>query len=85
MNRLTIRGIEDEIFDKCKELAKDYGKSLNQFILELLKEQTDIKIDTDTIEYHNLDHLFGIWSEEEYKAIERKIDSGRKIDKEMWE
>ena len=43
------------------------------------------KVKTHTVEYHDLDHLFGIWSEEEYKAIQKKIDSERKIDKELWE
>lgn len=31
-----------------------------------------------------MDHLFGIWSEEDYKMIQEKIDSERKIDEELW-
>lgn len=32
-----------------------------------------------------MDHLFGIWSEDEFRAVQGKIDSERKIDKELWQ
>ncbi len=86
MKTLTIRGIEDEVSEKCKKIAEEQGKSLNQFVLEVLKERAGLKkLKIHTAEHHDLDHLFGIWSEEEYKAIQKKIDSERKIDKELWE
>jgi hypothetical protein len=86
MKTLTIRGIEDEISEKCKKIAEKQGKSLNQFVLEMLKERAGLKkLKIHTVEHHDLDHLFGIWSEEEYIAIQKKIDSERKIDKELWE
>ena len=38
-----------------------------------------------TVSHHDLDHLFGIWTENEFNQIQNKIDSERKIDKELWE
>ncbi|CAN2040164.1 Antitoxin [Candidatus Magnetomoraceae bacterium gMMP-15] len=35
--------------------------------------------------YHDMDHLFGRWSEKEFAQIQGKIDLERKIDKELWE
>jgi len=32
-----------------------------------------------------MDHLFGRWSAEEFNRIQGKIDSERKIDKDIWE
>ena len=85
MKTITIRGIEDEISEKCKKIAEEEGKSLNQFVLDALKERVGLKkTKKHTAVYNDLDHLFGIWSEEEYKAIQKKIDSERKIDKELW-
>ena len=34
--------------------------------------------------YHDLDHIFGSWSTEEFERIQGKIDKERKIDKELW-
>jgi hypothetical protein len=37
-----------------------------------------------TGEYHDLDHLFGRWTEEEFTGIQGKIDQERRIDEELW-
>jgi hypothetical protein len=34
--------------------------------------------------HHDMDHLFGKWSQEEFDRIQCKIDSERKIDPEIW-
>ena len=85
MKTITIRGIDDKISEKCKKLAKKEGKSVNQFVLDTLKERVGLKKQKKhTIVYNDMDHLFGIWSEDDYKKIQGKIDSERKIDKELW-
>ena len=35
-------------------------------------------------EYHDLDQLFGSWSEEEFNKIQKKINAERRIDTEIW-
>ena len=37
-----------------------------------------------TVVHHDMDHLFDIWSENEFKEIQGKIDSERKIDADLW-
>lgn len=85
MKTITIRGIEEEISEKCKRIAEQDGKSLNQFVLDTLKDRVGFKnTKKHTAVYNDMDHLFGIWSEDEYNAVQKKIDSERKIDKELW-
>ena len=85
MKTLTIRGLEPTLIDKMKEFAKQQNQSLNQFVIETLMLHMGMKKEKKfTAEYHDLDHLFGIWSEKDFKRIQGRIDSERKIDKELW-
>jgi len=82
---MTIRGLEPTLIDKMKEFAKQQNQSLNQFVVETLMLHMGMKKEKKfTVEYHDLDHLFGICSEKDFKRIQGKIDSERKIDKELW-
>jgi len=66
-------------------MAGQNGKSVNQFVLDTLKERLGLKKEKKyTVIHHDMDHLFGIWSENEFKLIQWNIDSERKIDKELW-
>ena len=85
MKTITIRGLEPMLIDKMKEFAKQQNQSLNQFVVETLMLHMGMKKEKKfTAEYHDLDHLFGRWSEKDFKRIQGKIDSERKIDKELW-
>ena len=85
MKTMTIRGLEPILIDKMKEFAKQQNQSLNQFVVETLMLHMGMKKEKKfTAEYHDLDHLFGRWSEKEFNRIQGKIDSERKIDKELW-
>lgn len=86
MKTMTIRGLEPFLIKKMKELAKQENKSLNQFVVETLMLRMGMKKEKKfTAVYHDLDHLFGKWSEKEFNRIQGKIDSERRIDKELWE
>jgi hypothetical protein len=86
MKTMTIRGLEPSLIDKMKENAKSQNKSLNQFVIDTLKLHMGVKKEKKfTAIYHDLDHLFGRWSDKEFEKIQGKIDSERKIDKELWE
>jgi hypothetical protein len=81
---MTIRGLEPILIDKMKKFAKQQNKSLNQFVVETLMLHMGLKKEKKfTVEYRDLDHLFGRWSEKEFNRIQGKIDSERKIDKEL--
>jgi len=49
-----------------------------------LKDLGEEKEKKFTVVHHDMDHLFGKWSQKEFECIQGKIDSGRKIDRELW-
>ena len=85
MKTITVRGIDDDLANKLKDTSSKEGKSVNQVVLDTLREQLGTKKKKRfAAQYHDLDHLFGTWSEEEFQRIQGKIDSERKIDEELW-
>ncbi len=85
MEAITLRGLEPSLAEKLKRAAKKHGKSVNQMVKDTLKQHLGMSKDKKfTLVHHDLDHLFGRWSEEEFNRIQRKIDSGRKADEELW-
>jgi plasmid stability protein len=85
MKTITVRGLDEIIKKNLKRVAGQNGKSVNQFVLDTLKERLGLtKEKKYTAIHHDMDHLFGIWSENEFKGIQGKIDSERTIDKELW-
>lgn len=86
MKTITVRGLDDTMKENLQRVAKQEGKSLNQFIVDTLKDRLGLKKQKKyTVRHHDMDHLFGIWSENEFRSIQQKIDSERKIDKELWQ
>jgi len=85
MKAITIRGIEPSVADKLKSEAKIEGKSVNQFVKDMIKEHLGLGGgEKRTAIHHDLDHLFGKWREEEFQKIQGKIKRERTIDKELW-
>ena len=86
MKTITVRGLESVLSESLKREAEKEGKSINQFILDTLRMRLGItKEKKFTVVYHDMDHHFGRWSEEEFEKIQKVIDAGRKIDKELWQ
>ena len=85
MKAITIRGVDASVSSKLKQLASSENKSVNQFVLDMIKQnigmQKNIKY---TRKYNDLDHLFGEWTNEEFENIQRAINSQRKIEPELW-
>ena len=86
MKAITIRGIDPNVDTRLKQTALEQGKSVNQLILEIIRKSLGMeKEKTFSREYSDLDDLFGQWNDEEYKAVQGKIDQERIIDWELWE
>ncbi len=86
MKTITIRGLDAEASEKIKKAAAKQNKSINQFVLELIRTNLGLEKEKQyTREYNDLDHLFGSWRDDEYRQIQDKIDRERRIDQEMWE
>ncbi len=85
MKTITVRGLEPSLAAKLKQAASKEGKSVNQFVIDSLKKLLgEEKEKRFTVVHHDMDHLFGRWSQEEFDTIQGKIDSERKIDEELW-
>ena len=85
MKSVTLRGVDSDLAEKLKTTAKDQGKSINQLAIDLIKESLGLsKVKKFSRIYTDLDHLFGKWSDEEFKTISKAIDYERRIDPELW-
>jgi len=86
MKAITIRGLEPSVSSKLKQVAKKEKKSVNQLVLDMIKQNIGMQKEKKyTKQYDDLDHLFGIWTDAEFDKIQGRIDSHRKIDRELWE
>ena len=84
MKAITIRGVDNELSEKLKTMAKKQGKSVHQLTIELIKNSLGLKKEKKfSREYDDLDDLFGRWSEDEFNAVEGKISRERCIDPEL--
>ena len=86
MKTITVRGIDSALAARLQQEAEKQAKSVNQVVLDALKSQFRLnKIKKFTMIHHDLDHLFGTWSQAEYDQIQGQIDDERKIDAELWQ
>ena len=85
MKTITIRGLDASLVEKLKQAAKQENKSVNQLVVDTIRQRLGLKKTKKfKLLHHDMDHLFGKWSEEEFVRIQGKIDSERKIDEELW-
>jgi len=85
MKAITIRGIDSSVSSKLKQVAKNESKSVNQLVLDMIKQNIGMqKRKKYTKKYNDLDHLFGKWTDAEFDKIQGIINSQRKIDLELW-
>lgn len=85
MGAITLRGLEPSLKEKLKRAAKKEAKSVNQTVKDALKQHLGMSKEKKfTLVHHDLDPLFGRWSEDEFERIQRKIDSERNIDEDLW-
>lgn len=86
MKTMTVRGLDPESADKLHRIAKQHGKSVNQLVIDIIQESLGTKKTPKyTATYDDMDQLFGKWSKEEFRRIQKKIDKERIIDKELWQ
>ncbi|PXF54267.1 MAG: antitoxin [Deltaproteobacteria bacterium] len=85
MKTITVRRVEPSLAKKLKQVANKEGKSVNQLVIDTIKQYLGVKKEKRfTVVYHDMDHIFGRWSDEEFEQIQGKIDSERKVEKELW-
>ncbi len=84
MKTLTIRGIDDELSQKIKKAAEQEHRSMNQWIVEKLKQFVGMAEGEEFKEYHDLDYLAGTWSEDEAREFDENTVFFEKVDADMW-
>ncbi len=83
---ITLRGIDPALSQKIKSEADKEDKSINQFLVDTLIKSLGMgKKKKFTQVFHDLDDLFGKWSEKEFRQIQNQIEAQRTIDPELWQ
>ena len=80
MKQVTIRGILKEDEKIIREEAEKKGASINKAFLSLLGKVTGVKTNGKKALYHDLDHLSGVWTKEEWAAFRKKLEIQRSFD-----
>lgn len=86
MNQLTIRGIDDELASRIRQLASQEGISLNRAVLKLLHRGAGLgehRSGSNTVG-GSLDHLIGTWTHEEAAEMDRALGDLSHVDEAMW-
>lgn len=86
MHQLTIRGFDDELANRIRQLASREGISLNQAVLRLLRRGAGLgeRNHMPNVVGDSLDHLIGTWTNEEAAEMNRALEDFSLIDEDMW-
>lgn len=84
MKALTLRHLKPELARAIERKAHEIGTSLSGAVLVLLEQATGLVKPKKKTVHHDLDHMIGLWSQEEASAFDRNLAQQRKIDPELW-
>ena len=85
MKQYTVRGLSRETERKIAREARAKGVSLNRAIVSLIEgEGGSAGRRTGKSGHKDLDHLFGIWTEDDAGDFERDLELQRKVDEGLW-
>jgi plasmid stability protein len=82
MGYLTVRDIPTDVTKALRAETRRRGKSLNQTVIELLKQALGLGWDSPGA--NGLEKLAGNWSQEELERFERTTAVFEHIDEEEW-
>ena len=84
--QITLRGLDTQLSQFLRKLAKTEGLSLNQTALRLLKKAAGLSEEKpETGIGTSLDSLFGTWTKEQAKEFEQSQRHFEKIDQDLWD
>jgi hypothetical protein len=84
MKSITIRGIDSDLASVIKQKAASNAQSVNQWLLQSLRQITGQAKEPIFKKYHDLDALAGGWSRSETEAFLSNTKLFEKIDEEIW-
>ena len=87
MKQFTIRGFDDELAGRIRQLASRQGISLNRAVLRLLRRGVGLRERNSSANTvgASLDHLIGTWTDEEAAEMNRALEELSHIDETVWE
>ena len=87
MKQLTIRGVDERLHQELRSRAAQQGKSVNRYVLGVLKDSTGLGNGSTLpdVEFDDLDHLAGTWTQQEFEEFSDQLESQRSIDTELWQ
>lgn len=87
MNQLTIRGFDDQVERRLRELARERDISLNKAAVILLSRGAALEepaaFDPGRVG-NSLDSFAGVWTEEEEREFLASLAPLEQIDEELW-
>jgi hypothetical protein len=86
MKQLTIRGFDEPLERRLRELAREQGISLNRAALQLMRQGASVserRVSTDTVG-SALDTFVGVWSDEDEADLLKALEPLEQIDPELW-
>lgn len=83
--QLTVRGFDEELERRLRQLAAERDISLNQAALTLMRKGAglDAAGGPDLIG-NSLDHLMGIWTDEQAAELREATQDFDRIDEDLW-
>ena len=72
---MTVRGIDDELADTIRRLARQDGISLNRAVLRLLRRGAGLADHQDSVDTvgSSLDHFIGSWTRQQADEMDRAL------------
>ena len=85
MTQITLRGLDPEIEQEIRKIAKKNGISLNRVIMEMIYRQTGFNNKGKRPPGDSLKKLAGGWSKKDEFDFLESIKSCEQIDEDMWQ
>lgn len=82
MNQITVRGIDPEIEQKIRKMARDRRQSINHILIEIIRQKFQSKKKNPPAD--TLKNLAGGWSRQDALTFLNSISPCEQIDQEMW-
>ena len=86
MNQLTLRGFDDELGERLRDLAEKEHMSLNKAALKLLRQATGLEPRKPPQQRIGsaLDEFVGCWTADEARVFNRQVRVFEQIDPQLW-
>ena len=87
MNKLTLRGFDDELACSIRRLAEREGLSLNQAVLKLLRKGAGLPDNVEGVGKvgSSFDNLIGTWTPAEADEMDAALEEFELFDRPEWD